>query len=256
MDRSTEAGVKEMPSTGFSADQIRKSVTGQLRATELNTSPTPYIFVRDIFPADFYTAIQEHFPPESIFRSKDPRRTGNQRALLYRKNVNLAQDMDAFESRSRPYWNLMREVIDHRDFIQAVFQKFAEPMRGRYGRDSLDVRIRLEVFRDLAGYAIGPHTDAPHKVFTGLFYLPPDNSQQDLGTSLFAPKQPGLAEDSGRQFPFELFEEKARMPFSPNCMFMFMKTHTSFHGRHEIPETNRTRNWMNCSLQLADRFIE
>ena len=254
MNQATEIRAEEMPSAAFSADQIRNKVISRLAATEMQTFPSPYIFVRDIFPADFYAAIQQHFPPESIFHSKSRYRTGNPRDLLYRKNVNLARDLGFFEERSRPYWSLMREVIDHPDFIRTVFEKFAGPMRVRHGCDFLDVRIRLEVFRDRAGYAIGPHTDSPHKVFTGLFYLPPDNSQEDLGTSLFTPKQPGLVEESAHQFDFELFEEHARMPFSPNCLFMFMKTNNSFHGRYEIPETNRTRNWMNCSLQLAKYF--
>jgi hypothetical protein len=256
MLKTAQVHFKEAPPAGFSADAIRKAVVGQMRATELKSYPSPYIFVRDIFPADFYAAIQEHFPPESIFRSMDPGRTRNTRAVQYRRLVNLSKDIGVFEDGARPYWLLMREVLDHPDFTRTVFDKFAEPLRGRYGRDSLDVRMRLEVFRDLAGYAVGPHTDARHKVFTGLFYMPPDNSQRELGTSVFAPKQAGFADELGAEFPFELFEEKARMPFSPNCMFMFMKTHNSFHGRYEIPETNRTRNWMNCSLQLADRFTE
>jgi hypothetical protein len=121
-------------------------------------------------------------------------------------------------------------------FRACDFEKFAGPLRQRYGRDSLDVRIRFELQRDRAGFAIGPHTDAPHKVFTGLFYLPQDHSQKELGTSIFLPKQRDFANERGQQFPFELFEEHARMPFIPNSMFMFMKTHNSFHGRYEIPE--------------------
>lgn len=256
MNQVSEIRAAEQPASAFSARNIRGSVIDRLRSSELKTHPSPHIFVEDIFPADFYEAIQAHFPPEDVFQSRNPMRTTNERSILYRKNVNLEREMKSLDDRIRPYWEIMRETLDHPDFVNAIFEKFAEPMRKRYDTDSLDVRIRLELFRDRAGYAIGPHTDVRRKVFTGLFYLPRDHSQKDLGTSLFLPKQNGFTEEKGTQFPFEMFDECVRMPFIPNCMFMFMKTENSFHGRYEIPETPHTRNWMNCSVQLAYRFVD
>lgn len=256
MNQTADILTKAAPSATSSADAIRATVIERLRATELKTHPSAYIFVRDIFPADYYAAIQENFPPESLFQATKPGRTPNPRAILYRKQINLAHELDLLEEAKRPCWALMRAAIDHPDFVRAVFDKFAGPMHARYGKDSLDVRIRLEVLRDQAGFALGPHTDVPHKVFTGLFYMPKDDSQRDLGTSVFVPKQRNFADESGQQFPFNLFEEHERLPFIPNSMFMFMKTQNSFHGRYEIPPEATARNWMNCSIQLASRFTE
>jgi hypothetical protein len=90
-----------------------------------------------------------------------------------------------------------------------------------------------------------------NKVFTGLFYVPRDDSQKELGTSVFVPKQRDFTDKSGEQFPFELFEEYARMPFLPNSFFLFMRTNNSFHGRFEVPAGQPPRNLINCAIHNA-----
>ncbi|HZS64345.1 MAG TPA: hypothetical protein VFA53_07605 [Xanthobacteraceae bacterium] len=255
-DRISPARVETDEREIFSPERIRANVVERVRATELKTEPTPYIFVTDIFPADYYREIQKHFPPAEIFQEQSDKRMVNPLSRAYRKFISLGNDIELLDAASRTCWIAMRETLDHPDFTRVIFEKFAEPMRKRYGRDNLDVKLRLEVYRDHTGYAIGPHTDSPSKAFTGLFYLPRDDSQKDLGTSLFVPKRRGLVEETGHQMSFAAFDEYVRMPFVPNAMFMFMKTATSFHGRYEIPEIAETRNWMNCSIQLADRFFE
>ncbi|HZQ11600.1 MAG TPA: hypothetical protein VFB31_02190 [Pseudolabrys sp.] len=232
-------------------DDIRAAVAACVRASELRSDPSPHIFIEGIFPADFYRALMAHFPADGIYVNVD--RSGNPHGR-HRRRVNLTRDMERIDPSARAYWHTVRESIASPEFVTALYDKFAAPLAQRYGSKFPDVRVRLELMRDSSGYAIGPHTDAPHKVFTGLFYLPADNSQADLGTSMYAPKEAGFVDDSGRQYPFELFEECTKIPFVPNSLFLFMKTQNSFHGRCELPEGIAPRNWMNCSVQIASSF--
>ena len=50
------------------------------------------------------------------------------------------------------------------------------------------MNIRMELIRDSGGYMLAPHTDSPKKILTLLIYIPNDNDNLNLGTSLYEPK--------------------------------------------------------------------
>ena len=110
------------------------------------------------------------------------------------------------------------------------------------------------MIKDTADFEISPHSDAPHKVFTLLFYLPKDASKQQYGTSVYRPKQSDFTSEPGKRFPFDQFEEHWRAPFLPNSVFGFMKNERSFHGRPRLEALTGTRDWMNCSVQKLEKF--
>ena len=63
------------------------------------------------------------------------------------------------------------------------------------------------------------------------FYLPRDNSQESLGTSLYVPKsklKQALTPLSGKYAPVKKF------PFLPNTGYAFAVKRDSWHGREKI----------------------
>ena len=95
---------------------------------------------------------------------------------------------------------------------------------------------RPVVYADLDGYAIKPHPDTRRKVLTMQIYLPADDTQRDLGTTIykispmgvFAWKSYGLTKDK-------------TLPFLPNTGYAFVVIHpaysllkSSWHGREAI----------------------
>ena len=78
--------------------------------------------------------------------------------------------------------------------------------------DSAIARAATQLVRDTEDYRIKPHPDGLNKLVTLQFYLPADESQLDLGTSLFI-RHRGLLGGS--------FEEVKRFTFKPNSAYAF-----------------------------------
>ena len=82
---------------------------------------------------------------------------------------------------------------------------------------------RPVVYADLDGYAIKPHPDTRRKVLTMQIYLPSDDTQRDLGTTIykispmgvFAWKSYGLTKDK-------------TLPFLPNTGYAFVVIHPAY----------------------------
>lgn len=98
--------------------------------------------------------------------------------------------------------------------------------------------------RDRSGYSIGPHTDAPQKVCSGLLYLPDpmhigSKWGPELGTSLYVSRTgktcPGGPHHDRDSEEFQ-FDEVWRAPYRPNTFVCFLKTDNSFHGVEPVPE--------------------
>ncbi len=96
---------------------------------------------------------------------------------------------------------------------------------------------------DITHYALGPHTDTPAKVITVLFYLPKDESQAHLGTSIYMPKDRAWRCPGGPHHGYAGFDRVATMPFMPNSMFAFVKTDNSFHGVEPVTDPD-VRRWL------------
>jgi hypothetical protein len=99
---------------------------------------------------------------------------------------------------------------------------------------------RPVLYTDLDGYAIKPHPDTRRKVLTMLIYMPDDESQRDLGTTVYKISPMGVFAWKS----YGLVKEKTA-PFLPNTGFAFVVIHpahnllhTSWHGRETISLVN------------------
>src|SRR5262245_49236755 len=136
---------------------------------------------------------------------------------------------------------------------QVMMQKFQPFVQSRFRGNLNGIKFYDEAYlvEDITNYKIGPHTDSPVKVITLLFYLPKDESQLHLGTSVYVPKDRSFRCGGGPHYPFEWFERMASMPFRPNSLFTFVKGDNSFHGVEPVLDTDCKR-W----LLLFDVFME
>ncbi|HWB45914.1 MAG TPA: hypothetical protein VG900_10785, partial [Hyphomicrobiaceae bacterium] len=115
-----------------------------------------------------------------------------------------------------------------------MFEKLAPDIADRFGMSESAVRemeceYELTLYRDTQEYRIKPHPDGLNKIVTMQFYLPPDESMLDLGTSLFR---------RHRGFLGSSFEEAKRFQFKPNSAYAFAVSdsakRTSWHGRDRL----------------------
>ena len=105
---------------------------------------------------------------------------------------------------------------------------------------------------DQTNYAIGPHTDAPHRLVTFLFYLPRDESMRELGTSVYRPKDPNFVCWGGPHHPADQFDLVRTVEFLPNRLLTFPKTERSFHGVEQIHRAEVNRPLLINNIRLLN----
>ena len=220
----------------------------------INPFPFPHIYVRDVFPPDYYRALREHLPPQQALRTL----TSLGRVSDYpdsRLVLPLTSDeIGALPEPCRGFWRHMASWMLGPTFGQVIAQKFLECLVERFG----DVRNRrfydeALIASDTATFALGPHTGTPLKVASLRFYLPADESLAPLGTSIYVPRKPWFV--SAGAEPYHLFEDFRRvatMPYLPNTLFAFPKTPNSFHGVEPISDPGVRRDLLLYDIKVTD----
>lgn len=172
--------------------------------------PFPHIYVQEVFPWDFYQELLANLPPVEKYYQGAKNYNG-------RKFAEQVPDLVS--------------GLSHPDFIKIAVRPF-KPWVIQRSLNKVFTDLRL--IRDQQNYAIGPHTDAAWKVLSLLFYLPPDGTLWEHGTSLYVPKDPSFRCQGGPHHPVENFTRVYTAPFIPNSMIAFFKTDYSFHGVEPI----------------------
>lgn len=189
-------------------------VAYQICNAPLRTVPFPHIYVPDVFPRAFYTQLRSRLPTDAEYVTGASNYNGRRFA-----------DPDAIDILS-PF----REAF----FTQIAMYPFEKHIQKRFP-NGFTPYTDLRLIRDCRNYAIGPHTDAPWKVLSYLFYLPPDYNLRQYGTSIYLPKDGVFRCPGGPHHKFEDFTRIYTAPFLPNSLLAFFKTDFSFHGVDPIP---------------------
>lgn len=200
-------------------DPVEDHILHAIANAAVEGAPYPYVYIENVFPADFYAEILAHLPAEytPIATSRNAKGYPNRFT---------AAPKDAF-------WHALKGRLQNGRLRKALCEKLGAK------DDPAALTDEVLLIRDLAGYAIGPHTDSPAKVITALFYLPQDESLIQAGTSIYTPKDPAFRCKGGPHYPFDGFDRLRTMAFKPNSVFIFLKTDDSFHG---VEPCTGTRN--------------
>jgi hypothetical protein len=207
--------------------------TGAILDAQTFEKPFPLINFRDFFPAEFYRRLLRTFPANDRFVQLNGEGTRRQ-YNLYDERVEPGTDEGGAA------WSIVRRVLSSPEIASALRTKLDPGFRIRAKGSGEDWPIpmfpRPVVYADLDGYAIKPHPDTRRKVLTMQIYLPADDTQRDLGTTIykispmgvFAWKSYGLTKDK-------------TLPFLPNTGYAFVVIHpaysllkSSWHGREAI----------------------
>lgn len=226
---------------------VMNHVLGRVAQSVTIEKPFPYLVVDDVFPSDYYAEMLEHFPaPDSLRPIGDTRRVPMD---AYReRNVVLFTDEEfsRMGHDQQRFWREFAGWMYSDQFLNFFVQKFAAHLEPRLDRiisadGLLKARGDALLVNDQTNYAIGPHTDAPHRLVTFLFYLPKDTTMRELGTSVYRPKDPSFTCWGGPHHAVELFDRVDTIEFLPNRLLSFPKTERSFHGVEQITRANVNR---------------
>jgi hypothetical protein len=208
------------------------------------------LYINDVFPADFYQQLQHNLPDPAAMRPIEEVRAVRgykERFVLGLNEASLA----TLPAGKREFWSDFAGWLVGANFRSLVLTKFQSFINQRFaGGSDFELYDEALLVQDITNYKLGPHTDAQHKVVTMLFYLPADDSQKHLGTSMYLPHDESFRCPGGPHHAREKFSLLHTNPFLPNTMFAFFKTDNSFHGVEPVADPD-CRRW----LLLYDIYV-
>jgi hypothetical protein len=221
----------------------------------IRSFPFPHIYAEDVFPPDFYATLRRNLPPnDGYVRLIDTglvtKGYNQNRLTVFPKDDHIARLPESL----RQFWRDTLNGFLDKEFGRVTLGKFLPTITQRFAKpgDNRPMPIlsssEVALVRDLASYALGPHSDAPSKLVSLLFYLPEDDSRPHLGTALYLPKDRRFTCPGGPHHGFDKFDHVVTMPYRPNTLFGFPKTATSFHGVPPLPATASDRDLLQFNL--------
>ena len=223
----------------------------------INTFPYPHLYIQNVFPNDYYSKILKNLLSVNSMTSM-PDLYPEQPGLKNYKDryvLEFARDehIQKIESDKQEFWKGIGSSLlkgQFGNFLRAKFKHYLD-MRFKLIGD-VNFSLEMQLVNDKKNYALGPHSDHPRKVISTLFYFPKDMSQQEIGTSIYIPKDPDFIASHKQygHFNKDLFHKVITMPFVPNSAFCFVKTNNAFHGVEPL-EKEDTDRW----VLLFDVFI-
>ena len=197
------------------------------------SKPYPHMAFEKFWPEDFYQELLAKRPENENYVQLNGANTRRQFTLF-------DGSCDAGDDERRALWQLVSDVLASPEIEDALRKMLDEGLRIRAkgSREEWPVKMypRPVAYSDTDGYAIKPHPDTRRKVLTMLIYMPEDDSQRDLGTTIYKISPMGVFAWKS----YGLVEEKTA-PFLPNTGLAFVVIHprhnllkTSWHGRDTI----------------------
>ena len=199
--------------------------------------PYPHLTFDNFFPDDVRRQLTARWPDPDRYVDLNGARTRRQFTLYDRK-------ADAGDPERTALWRTVCDALSAPAIEAALRERLRRgfEIRARGGDEDWPIPMfpRPVIYADLDGYAIKPHPDTRRKVLTMLIYMPDDDSQRELGTtvykfspmSVFAWKTYGLVKD--KTFPFLPNSGCAFVVISPAHSLL----HASWHGRAAISVDN------------------
>jgi hypothetical protein len=233
---------------------VEEHVIYRIANAPMRDYPYPHVYVDSVFPDDFYAALRRGWPrAQDLVRidstGRVPKGAYPDRFIMPLRKA----EVDKLPEEPRVFWTEFAAWFLKRRFLEALVEKFDEHVRRRFGSDRANVAFSSEslIVRDHTNYNIGPHTDAPHRLLSLLFYCPDDDRLKHLGTSIYTPLDPTFRCRGGPHYPHKLFRKVVTMEYRPNTLFAFFKTDHSFHGVDPIGDADVLRD-----LVLYDIRVE
>lgn len=220
-------------------DAVVGHMLAAVARAEVLTEPFSHCYLEDVFPPALYAQIRAHLPDPGAYkdlRHRDAVRTdgSSTRQVMPFNDRTLA----ALDEPRQAFWCLLHRALTDPRLEAALFARLAPTLRRRSAGERT-AYPKGGLFRDLSGYQIQPHRDAPRKLITTQFYLPDDHSQEAFGTSLYTRSWRGRLrhELSKLGIPSEqpVFERVKTFAFAPNSGYAFVVGKHSWHGREPIP---------------------
>lgn len=249
------------------------SVLQRATRAHVKTDPFPHLVLENALPQELYDELAASFPSASAL-GVDLRKNNtrwNYHAYKVRKNAELPQvwrDFIAYHA-SQEFFDEIAELF-HAE-IEALYP---ERFGGEAGLKALRAGTRklvdfsgADVLMDAmisgntpvttAGSVRSSHVDLGDKLFSGLFYMRPDDYDAvggDLTISRFRPEAGGEAEQRAlfddAYVDDRWLEHVTTVPYAKNTVVLFINSLKSVHGVTVRQPSDKSRLFMNLVGQV------
>ena len=198
-----------------------------------------------IWPNDLYDQVLRYLPPQNLYRPLNIKQWVNAKGISTRDKCYLSETIELMDQERADFWRQIVLAITSESVKRLIFSKFKQDISLRLGVqpdevENTEVYVGISITRDFEEYRLKPHPDGQPRVVTAQFYLPADDSQRDLGTSIYESVPLPRRLFNGR------FREVKRMPFLPNTGYAFavndVPQRRSLHGRELIKSGSGVRD--------------
>lgn len=208
----------------------------RLSRTDVKRAPYSYLIFEQFFTPEFYDYIYANMPTQQQFDDSKP---VGQAVDEYAKSGELARRefplqpkyIERLGPEQRAIWGALGAFFSHELFMSVLLKQLVAPATlEQLQHEKWKLGPSANLVESTKGYFLGPHTDTPRKILTGILYFAADDTQPDLGTAVYAPDDPSRVSTDGVHLPFEGFSQVDYSPYLPNRFFAFARTDNSFHG--------------------------
>ncbi|MGH7981628.1 MAG: hypothetical protein ACREFF_00615 [Candidatus Udaeobacter sp.] len=208
-----------------------------IQSAQADDSPFYHLRFDRVFPDDFYAAMLEAMPVGAggyrALSGKAKVRNVTPEGKPTRTKIDLFPEyIRHLPPKKREVWDVAGQILRSKELGKAFVERLAPGLKRRFGADFAKVRMYPVpiLTRDTAGYFITAHPDTLWKGITVQFYLPPDNSTQQIGT-IFHEALP-----NGKK------PKNAQMLFSPNTGYAFAVADNTWHSVGLVGPEVKTRD--------------
>jgi hypothetical protein len=199
--------------------------------------PYPHLIFENFFADDVYQRLISHWPDIDKYVDLNGARTRKQYTLWDRR-------IEAGDPERTELWRAVSDAVSAQAIQDALRERLRKGLeiRSKGSGEGWPVPMYPQpvLYADFEGYAIKPHPDTRRKVLTMMIYMPDDESQRELGTTVYKISPMGVFAWK----TYGLVKEKTAA-FLPNSGFAFVVIHpahsllhASWHGRETISIKN------------------
>ncbi|HEV7920153.1 MAG TPA: 2OG-Fe(II) oxygenase [Thermoanaerobaculia bacterium] len=199
-------------------------MVSRLRTASVVEEPFPHYTLSDVFPSDYYDQLLDHLPDSGVYQNLYEVTDLKLAHFRHRDQRDFSDGWTAsLPDADRTFWESFHQWFLGSELARAALASFGIDFSG-------ELSVESQLIRHRAGYFLGPHSDANTKLVVLLFYLAPDQSALELGTSIYRPKVAGFGCPHSKHYPFEDFVRVETAPYRPNSLLAFRRSDRSFHG--------------------------
>ena len=247
------------------------SVLKLTRESDVQRDPFAHIVADSPLSKDLYNRLVETFPANERFLGHVDDVKSNQAIRLSASQVledeSFSPEWRAFfrYHTSADFWaevvgvfgkSLRAKFPDLESRVGRPFEEWRVGRRGGEGDILLDILFVINTPADKPSSVRPPHVDQEKKIFSGLFYMRPDDDPTPGGDlSLFKPLKKPI-QFAGHYVDPKAIEEARLIEYGANRFVGFVNSDEALHGVTERKFTQHTRRYINFVAEVPFKAFE